>query len=124
MVGTRELKGGSDMRNIRGINRSRRQLYSEFESMREDLSNLRHDLLAFGQALLKSGKSELGGAGSKLRGDLQKTIESLSESMGGARSIQTVEQQVQERPFTSLGIAFALGLVVGKLIDLPSLTEE
>src|SRR5688572_4882588 len=118
------------MRNLFGTRRgNRRQLSGEFESLREDLSHLREDLMAFGQTLLSTGKSEAESTGSRVKADLQRTVASLSEKMGAARergrdSLESMQQQIEERPFTSLGIAFAIGLLFGKLLDWPTGSED
>ena len=65
-------------------------------------------------------------AGTMYRGQfeerLKKVIEELKYELQAARNkgtetVESVEHQIQERPFVSLLIAFLVGLVLGNLFD-------
>src|SRR6185295_7120202 len=111
------------MGHIRGLTKNRRELFHEFDNMHEDLGDLRKDLTVLKEALLKFGKSGMSGASSRVKAKIQKRVDELSEHLGTARergreSIQALQQQVEQRPLISLGIALGAGFILSKLISL------
>ena len=50
---------------------------------------------------------------------LQKRISRIADDLqsGGRESLRAVEERIEERPLVSLAIAFAVGLVLGRLFD-------
>jgi len=95
---------------------------SELDSLRSDVSKLRSDLAGLAEALLKAGKHEAGAAREKLEEEVSKRLDSLREKAAtvrdaGQTAIETIENQIEERPFISMLVAFAVGLVFGKLVD-------
>ena len=50
---------------------------------------------------------------------LQERLNKLADDVqaGGREGLRAVEQQIEERPLASLAIAFAVGMVLGRLFD-------
>lgn len=95
---------------------------SDVEALREDLEALRSDI----GSLAATVKDIMGGA---VRGagdaaeenieEIRQRLERLAETarLRGRAASETIQRQVEERPITSLLVAFALGLVISRLFD-------
>lgn len=79
-----------------------RDLREDLDTLKEDVSKLRSDITELTQKLLFIGKSEAGVAKDKL----------LDQ---GKRTAETLEKKIEERPLTSILVAFILGLFLGTL---------
>lgn len=74
-----------------------RSLEQEFDSLKGDLESLKKTLAKKGMRALDSA------------------VSSATET--GQQGLATLENQIVERPLASLLIAFAAGVVIGKLTD-------
>lgn len=88
------------------------------EKLVEDLRVLIHDA----EQLLKSGASEAGEKAAELRAKLQESLSKAKETcrrledhaVAGARAADRV---IRDHPYESMGVAFALGVLLGVLIN-------
>jgi len=81
-----------------------RDLSSDVQALKKDLAELRDDIAAMGGTMVSEGKKRA----SKMRASVEDSVES---------SVETVRDTIEERPFTSLLVAFGAGLVFGKFLD-------
>jgi ElaB/YqjD/DUF883 family membrane-anchored ribosome-binding protein len=95
--------------------RIERDLKSDMNAIKSDIDNLRKDLAA---ALDRIKGTATSRAESEIQA-LQKRINRIAEDLqtGGRESLRAVEERIEERPLVSLAIAFAVGLVLGRLFD-------
>lgn len=98
-----------------GGSKAERDLKQDVEALRADFDSLRQDV---GQlvATLK------GNAGDRAEAELEQFRERLNRlaadvRTGGRERMRNVESQIEERPLTSLAMAFAVGLMLGRLFD-------
>ena len=107
---------------IRNKNSHRHGVADELDSLKDDMSRLRQDLAGLAEALLRLGRTEAGDAKDHIAKEAQKGIAGLRSAVNGARNagsqaIDTIEEQITDRPVTSLIIAFAAGLIFGKVMN-------
>jgi ElaB/YqjD/DUF883 family membrane-anchored ribosome-binding protein len=95
--------------------RIERDLKSDINVIKSDIDNLRKDLAA---ALDRIKGTAASRAESEIQA-LQKRINNIADDLqtGGRESLRAVEERIEERPLVSLAIAFAVGLVLGRLFD-------
>jgi ElaB/YqjD/DUF883 family membrane-anchored ribosome-binding protein len=105
----------ASMAEARTTSDAAREVKDDFDSLRSDLDTLRKDFGTLVSTLRGNASSraeaELDAVRERIAGlgnDLQTT---------GRQQLRNVEGKVEERPFVSLGIAFATGLVVGRMLD-------
>jgi ElaB/YqjD/DUF883 family membrane-anchored ribosome-binding protein len=93
--------------------RIERDLKSDLNVIKADIDNLRKDLAA---ALDRIKGTTASRAETEIQA-LQKRINKIAEDLqtGGRESLRAVEERIEERPLVSLGVAFAVGLVLGRL---------
>jgi ElaB/YqjD/DUF883 family membrane-anchored ribosome-binding protein len=90
-------------------------LKKDVEALRADLDALRGDL---GQ-ILQTLKIKTGNRAESEIDALRKRIERLAGDVqsSGHEAARVVGEQIEERPFASLAMAFAVGLMLGRLFD-------
>lgn len=81
------------------------------EELREDLDKIRSELAGLVEAV---GKFAADGRREGLRALDGARTRAQAQA---AQSLESIEQQVAEKPLVSMLIAFAVGMVFGKLID-------
>jgi ElaB/YqjD/DUF883 family membrane-anchored ribosome-binding protein len=74
-----------------------RSLDKEFDALREDLDSLKKTLTRKGLRAIDEAVS--------------------SAAANSQQGLQAIENQITERPLTSLLVAFAAGVLIGKLTD-------
>lgn len=99
-----------------------RDLSREMETLRDDMGKLRADISAVAETLKDLGKSRVDDAKASLSGLVDSLKEELLRGWEGARergkkSVETVEHQIEQRPFISVLAAFGVGVLLGKLLD-------
>jgi ElaB/YqjD/DUF883 family membrane-anchored ribosome-binding protein len=92
-----------------------RELTQDIEALRADLDVLRKDFGQMVGTLKGSASSRAEAELDAMRKRLNKLGEDLQTT--GRQQLRSVESQIEERPLVSLAIAFALGLVLGRLLD-------
>jgi ElaB/YqjD/DUF883 family membrane-anchored ribosome-binding protein len=103
-----------------------RNLEDEFDTLKAGLDTLRKDInslvSSFGDAATDEAKTR----GRRARTAVGRVTDRAGEawddaanaaSRRGREGVAAVEQQIEERPFLSVLVAFGIGLVIGKLID-------
>ena len=95
--------------------RIERDLKSDINVIKSDIDNLRKDLAAALERLKGTAASR---AESEIQA-LQKRINRIADDLqtGGRETLRAVEERIEERPLVSLAVAFAVGLVLGRLFD-------
>ncbi len=90
-------------------------LKKDVEALRDDLDALRGDL---GQ-LLGTLKTKTSNRAETEIDALRRRVERVAGDIqsGGRDAARAVGDQIEERPFTSIAMAFAIGLVLGRLFD-------
>ena len=83
------------------------QLEKEMQTLRAEVERLRTDL---GSSVGTAGDLA-SGAGSVAAEKVRKTVERAGAEAERART--TVAKEIEERPLTSLGISFVIGLLLG-----------
>ncbi|GMU20399.1 MAG: hypothetical protein AMXMBFR13_04960 [Phycisphaerae bacterium] len=107
---------------IKANRSARTAVGEEIDSLKSDMQQLRADLAGLAEALIQAGKSEAGEARSKLEERVQEQLEHMRSAVTSAQhygrhGIESVQTQIEEKPFTSVLVAFAAGLMFGKLMD-------
>jgi ElaB/YqjD/DUF883 family membrane-anchored ribosome-binding protein len=105
----------ASMAQARAASNGGRDAKEDFHSLRSDLDTLRQD---FG-TLVNTLKSN---ASSRAEAELDAVRQRVASLAGdlqtaGQQQLRAAEGKIEERPFMSVAIAFATGLVVGRLID-------
>jgi ElaB/YqjD/DUF883 family membrane-anchored ribosome-binding protein len=92
-----------------------RDLSKDVDAIKGDLDALRKDLSSVVETIKGAAKSR---AESELDA-LQKRLNQLAADVqtSGREGLRAVEGQIGEKPLVSVAIAFALGLMLGKLFD-------
>lgn len=88
-----------------------KQSDSSGEELRAELNQIQKDVAALTETLKKLG-ADRGQEGV----DAVKRAAAATERQAKA-AVQSVEEQITERPFPSILVAFGLGFFVGKLLD-------
>jgi ElaB/YqjD/DUF883 family membrane-anchored ribosome-binding protein len=80
-----------------------------FDALRSELDTLQEDFGSFVSTLKDNGSSR-----AELEG-IRERIATLSNDLqtSGQQQLRKLEDQVGERPYTSLALAFATGLIIG-----------
>jgi ElaB/YqjD/DUF883 family membrane-anchored ribosome-binding protein len=91
------------------------ELTQDIETLRSDLDGLRKD---FGQ-LMSTLKGTASNRAEAELDAMRKRLNKLADDVTttGRQQLRSVESQIEERPLVSLAIAFAIGLVLGRLLD-------
>lgn len=90
-------------------------LKKDVEALRADLDALRGDLAQ----ILGTLKVKAGNRAESEIDAIRKRIERLATDVqsSGREAARVVEEQIEERPLASLAMAFAIGLMLGRLFD-------
>ena len=94
----------------------------DVEALREDLNALRADigsLAATIKGMMGNATRSAGTAAEESIDELRERLERLADEarLRGRAASETIQRQVEERPLTSLLVAFALGMVISRLFD-------
>ena len=92
-----------------------RELNKDVDAIKADLDALRKDFSSVVETLKDTAKSR---AESEIDA-LQKRINQIAADFqaSGREGLRAVEGQIGEKPLVSVAIAFAVGLMLGKLLD-------
>lgn len=99
-----------------------RNLDQELDTLRADLGKIRDDIASLTRSLGEAATAEAKAGGERLseaahaaRDRAQRFAESARAQ--GEEGIAAVERRIEQNPFSSVLIAFGVGLVIGKLLD-------
>lgn len=97
-------------------------LSEELEAVRSDIGKLRSDMGGVAEALrdvtrtrAEEAREGLASMASSVRDEIRRNVENVRERGRGV--VDEVETRIEQRPLTSLLIAFGAGLLLGKLLD-------
>lgn len=92
-----------------------RNIEAEFDVVKEDLAKLRNDILTLSNAL-KDVTSE---TVHDQIGQIRSRIDSLTgeAQQHGRQTLDDLTDRIEEKPLTSVLIAFGVGLLFGRLLD-------
>jgi ElaB/YqjD/DUF883 family membrane-anchored ribosome-binding protein len=92
-----------------------RDLSRDVDTIKADLDVLRKDIASVLETIKGTARSR---AESELDA-LQRRVNQITADLqaSGRDSLRAVEGQIGEKPLVSVAIAFAIGLVIGKLFD-------
>jgi ElaB/YqjD/DUF883 family membrane-anchored ribosome-binding protein len=100
-----QARASSDVREVKEV----------FDALRSELNTLRKDFGTFASSLKKDGGSRAEDELDAMRQRLATLSDDLQTT--GQQQLRKFEDQVGERPYVSLAVAFATGLIVGSLLD-------
>jgi ElaB/YqjD/DUF883 family membrane-anchored ribosome-binding protein len=92
-----------------------RDLSKDVDAIKSDLDALRKDISSVVQTIKGTAKNR---AESEIEA-LQKRINQIASDVqtSGRDSLRAVEGQIGEKPLVSVAIAFAIGLMLGRVFD-------
>jgi ElaB/YqjD/DUF883 family membrane-anchored ribosome-binding protein len=79
-------------------------LQAQLDTLREDFSELTKTMKTMSADYAKQGQQKVRDGAQQARAQ-------------AAQSLDQAKQEVEARPYTSMAVAFGVGLVVGKLLD-------
>jgi ElaB/YqjD/DUF883 family membrane-anchored ribosome-binding protein len=103
------------MAQARAASNNGRAARDDFAALRSDLDTLRKDFGTFVSTLKGNASSRAEAELDAMRQRLATLGSDLQAT--GQQQLRKVEDQVGERPFTSLALAFATGVIVGRMFD-------
>jgi ElaB/YqjD/DUF883 family membrane-anchored ribosome-binding protein len=97
------------------------EVRSDVEAIKSDLAALRAEVANLVQDVVSAGKSGAGNAGSRIaeaaRGRLDQVGQAWEQATEqGKQLVENIQEQIEERPLASIGIAFGTGLLLGALL--------
>ena len=92
-----------------------KRLGKDVDNLKKDISKLKEDLSSIAESLLEKGKAETGTAKDRLGERFGDELEAAR--LKGKEKVESIEDQIREKPLQSLLIAFVVGLFLGKLFD-------
>jgi ElaB/YqjD/DUF883 family membrane-anchored ribosome-binding protein len=103
------------MAQARTASNGGRDAKEDFGALRSDLDTLRKDFGTFVSTLKDNTSSRAGAELDAMRQRIATLASDLQAT--GQEQVHKVEGKVGERPFVSLAIAFATGIVVGRVLQ-------
>jgi ElaB/YqjD/DUF883 family membrane-anchored ribosome-binding protein len=100
-----QARASTDVRDVKEV----------FDALRSELNTLRKDFGTFASSLKKDGGSRAEDELDAMRQRLATLSDDLQTT--GHQQLRKFGDQVGERPYVSLAVAFATGLIVGSLLD-------
>jgi ElaB/YqjD/DUF883 family membrane-anchored ribosome-binding protein len=103
-----------------------RNLEEEFDTLKTGLDTLRKDISSLVSSIGDAATDEVNSRGRRARAAVGRATDRAGEvwddatneaSRRGREGVAAVKQQIEERPFTSVLVAFVIGVVIGKLIN-------
>lgn len=94
----------------------------EMDNLKSDLQSLRHDVAEMMHSILESGKGQASGMKDRASDEIENRLRQFEKKMGdtkhrGEQVAESARHTVEERPFTSMLIAFGVGLLAGGLLS-------
>jgi ElaB/YqjD/DUF883 family membrane-anchored ribosome-binding protein len=95
--------------------KSERDLKSDVDAIRADIDVLRKDLATVLDRIKGTASNRAEAEVQALQRRINKIADDVQTS--GREGLRAVEEHIEERPLVSLAMAFAVGLVLGRLFD-------
>lgn len=90
-------------------------LRRDINDLKSDLNSLQSDLRGLVRDLLGAGKTSASDATQRFGSAVGESVRATKEQ--GRHLADTVEEQIQERPYLSCGVALALGVAIGSMLS-------
>jgi ElaB/YqjD/DUF883 family membrane-anchored ribosome-binding protein len=103
------------MAQARAASNGERDAKGDFDVLRSDLDTLRKDFGTFVSTLKSNASSRTEAELDAMRQRIATLTNDLQTT--GQQQLRNVESKIEQRPFVSLAVAFATGLVVGRMLD-------
>jgi ElaB/YqjD/DUF883 family membrane-anchored ribosome-binding protein len=87
----------------------------DMDTLVDDIATLKRDFAALVEHMKNGADDAARGAAARVGEKANQLYGELGEH--GRRSAEAMRQEVEERPFTSLAIAFAVGFIGGRLLS-------
>jgi ElaB/YqjD/DUF883 family membrane-anchored ribosome-binding protein len=87
---------------------------SDLAALRAEVSNLMQDVVSVGKVRAGDAKQRISDAARSRLDQLGSAWEQASDQ--GKQLVENLQCQIEERPLTSLGVAFGAGLLLGALL--------
>jgi ElaB/YqjD/DUF883 family membrane-anchored ribosome-binding protein len=109
------LEAGMAESQAKSETKAERDLRQDLDTLKSDLDVLKKDIGSIVDALK-------GQASSRAEAELDQVRKRVTKMAGdlqsqGREQIRSFEAQIEERPLASLAMAFAIGLIFGKMFD-------
>lgn len=88
-------------------------LKGEFAKLREELASIREMLASTGSDMLAGSRAAAQRRLSALQDEVEKLASDVKDQ--GGEMLERLDRKVQERPLTSLAVAFGVGLLAAQL---------
>src|SRR5215813_3197990 len=96
------------------MRRGKKAVRQEADSIQDELASIRSEVASLGQSLGSAASAEARSALASIRERLDRIA---GDAGGMARAgVGAVEETIEDNPFTSLAVAFGLGLAVAFLV--------
>ncbi len=99
--------------------RRRAQAPADFDTIVDDLATLKRDFARLMEQMKTGAIDGASETAENLLRQLNERASELYENMSdqGERSIKAISRQVEERPITSLLVAFGIGMIASRLLS-------
>ncbi|MDZ7704911.1 MAG: hypothetical protein U5L04_10555 [Trueperaceae bacterium] len=99
-----------------------RDLQAEFDQLKNDIADLQKDLKSLGKSGNDAANDAVSAARERLEEETQHLIDRLQGTAGemrgrGEKVVSDVEDQIGDKPITTLLASFGIGFVVGWLLS-------
>lgn len=95
--------------------KTEQDLRKDVDAIRADIEALRKDLIAVADDVKGSTTKRAGAEIDALKKRLDKLAGNVQST--GREQLRAVEEQIEHHPLVSLGVAFAVGLALGRMFD-------
>lgn len=96
-------------------NKSERDVREDLDALRSDMDALRDDVSRLIQTLGSKASAKARSEAEQVRERVESLVDDVERR--GREEFQRIEGQVEARPMTSLAMAFAIGLIFGRMFD-------
>lgn len=95
--------------------KAERDVREDIDSLRDDMEALRGDLARLIETLGGQASRKVRSEADAVRDRVERLVEDVERR--GRDELHKVESQIEARPMTSLAMAFAVGLIFGRMFD-------
>ena len=101
---------------------AKEEYQKEMDTLKADISQLRTDMGELMERFREMGQERVDDTRSKARSEVERLREQLNQAYEKARQegreyYDTAQQRLEEHPMTSVGLAFGLGILIGKILS-------
>lgn len=101
---------------------AKEEYQNELEALKSDVAQLRTDMGELMDSFRQMGQERFNEAKSKATSEVERLREQLNQAYDRARQegrevYETAHHRLEEHPVMSVGLAFGLGLLIGKILS-------